>query len=351
MIANSTAEKAVEFLNTLESAFTSHWTCDWNGSSLLAVPRSMRAQNPTPPGRSLNDSYYSRGDKIWTWARPERSETGSVETQKTLWRAAISSPSPVRHQRCTLAAVAATNSRARLLFALESRSSPIFRRPTGNHHSAFSAFDVTFLRNFDRHCPGANIDRWLSRHGNKGNFPIALRPNFLKMAFEKPLVFREERDGKGDNLEIGSARVRPRVPEGQPGRGPANTVPDRPAGSNPYESPAVYRKNRGSTPKPGMEEVNMIRGGSDQHFACAACGNPASVWQGSLVSRPHNVGKRFGQVSAEAAEHPPRGSRYCGGFENLNPDLDPVDPRVQTREWTRYPWGTLSAAHDFVKCI
>ncbi|KAJ6542503.1 hypothetical protein DFH09DRAFT_1089055 [Mycena vulgaris] len=85
-----------------------------------------------------------------------------------------------------------------------------------------------------------------------------------------------------------------------------------------------------------MEEEDMIRGGSDQHFACAACGNP--------VSPAHNVGKGFGRVSAEAAEHPRVGPRYCGGFENLNPDLDPADPRGQIREWTRYPCGTLPSS-------
>ncbi|KAJ6613089.1 hypothetical protein B0H10DRAFT_1951759 [Mycena sp. CBHHK59/15] len=36
--------------------------------------------------------------------------------------------------------------------------------------------------------------------------------------------------------------------------------------------PAVPRKNRGSVPKPGMEEGNVIRGGSDQHFVTTGKG-------------------------------------------------------------------------------
>ncbi|KAJ6561279.1 hypothetical protein B0H10DRAFT_1966594 [Mycena sp. CBHHK59/15] len=36
--------------------------------------------------------------------------------------------------------------------------------------------------------------------------------------------------------------------------------------------PAVPRKKRGSVPKPGMEEGNVIRGGSDQHFVTTGKG-------------------------------------------------------------------------------
>ncbi|KAJ7210246.1 hypothetical protein C8J57DRAFT_1257256 [Mycena rebaudengoi] len=63
----------------------------------------------------------------------------------------------------------------------------------------------------------------------------------------------------------------------------------------------IPRVQHGSVPKPGIEEGNMIRGGSDQHVACAACGHPASIWGGTPLSRPYNSGKGFARVPTEAA--------------------------------------------------
>jgi hypothetical protein len=40
----------------------------------------------------------------------------------------------------------------------------LFHRLTVSDHSAFSAVDVTLPTNFDRHCPSANTDGWLSPH-------------------------------------------------------------------------------------------------------------------------------------------------------------------------------------------
>lgn len=70
-----------------------------------------------------------------------------------------------------------------------------------------------------------------------------------------------------------------------------------------------------------------------------ANGHVASVWHGTLFSRPHNVGIR---PSVGRGRRAPAGPRYCSGFENLNPDPVPADPRAQTREWTRYSCGTLN---------
>ncbi|KAJ7222789.1 hypothetical protein C8J57DRAFT_1253597 [Mycena rebaudengoi] len=57
----------------------------------------------------------------------------------------------------------------------------------------------------------------------------------------------------------------------------------------------VHGPNHVDTPR--IEEGNMIRGGSDQHFACAACGNPASILRGTPFSLPYNSGNGFGRMT------------------------------------------------------
>ncbi|KAJ7303659.1 hypothetical protein DFH08DRAFT_986288 [Mycena albidolilacea] len=154
----------------------------------------------------------------------------------------------------------------------------------------------------------------------------------------------------------GSARVHPRVPKGNPDPDLPIRYPTDPRASNPGGSPAgmqtrgTLRDGCGSITNQRNNVQNVTRAlfcaGYITTLARTKYGPGVSGFGATWHSccRCQIIGKMSAEPRITFAEYSrvnPRGSAYWGRVENLNPDMDPADPRVQTREWTRYPCRTL----------